>query len=253
MNIKISIVLLLALQVSCEYAPKIIHDYKKPDVVEITNQKHVNESFDTIWYRLVKNLTKSFFSINHIDKQSRVISLNFSITNPNDLFICGHSTIYYKDIKSKCETYIFNDADDSRYRKLFDSNDLFRPLTTRKMSLNGVINYYLEPVDDGTNIIVNVRYVIKKDESFYYNSGSGYGYERNMTDFCTMNTGSFCIMDYMTCRPTGKFEHELLTYCEENPSNYKYELYKPDKPNKLDREDMDICKEKLDISSQSRR
>ena len=53
-------------------------NYTPPEITKIDNQVTIDEDFEIVWDRLVKNLASDFFVINNIEKSSRIINVSFS-------------------------------------------------------------------------------------------------------------------------------------------------------------------------------
>ena len=67
-------------------------DYSLPEETVINNEVVVLSDYDKTWSDLVGEMSKSFYVINNIDKESRLINLSFSInTNISDYVDCGNS------------------------------------------------------------------------------------------------------------------------------------------------------------------
>ena len=61
----------------------------------IKHSVQINEDFEVVWDRLVKNLASDFFVINNIEKNSRIINVSFSASKPTDFVDCGITTRYH--------------------------------------------------------------------------------------------------------------------------------------------------------------
>ncbi len=180
------------------------NSYTSPIVKEIKNEKIVNESFDIIWDRAVANLASSFFVINNIDKQSRLINLSYSSDSPEKYIDCGESIRTFS-FKNNKETYTYNVAENSFY-KLAGTWGVYKNLPSvsevnRVTSLEGRINVYMAPVDrNKTRITANVRYIISISASGIANGYNGFGNlqlqeklpsnDKTVISFNTKKTGS---------------------------------------------------------------
>lgn len=64
-------------------------NYMAPTPVDIKNEVVVQKSYSQVWDGLVKEISKSFYVINNIDKESRIINLSFNTSSPADFVNCG--------------------------------------------------------------------------------------------------------------------------------------------------------------------
>jgi hypothetical protein len=100
----------------------INHDHPKP--YHVINEKRVDTPTDIVWDNLVKELSKTFFIINNIDKDSRIINVSFFTEDAGDYIDCGNTRLE-TDItipppKKIYRQYNYNTCDDS-YVTLGDS------------------------------------------------------------------------------------------------------------------------------------
>src|SRR6266446_73629 len=76
---------------------------------KIRNEVVVSKPFDSVWDSFVRNLAKSFYVINNIDKQSRIINVSFATDTPETYADCGISTRTYSR-GDENHTYKYNVA-----------------------------------------------------------------------------------------------------------------------------------------------
>lgn len=131
------IFIILILNISC--APSV---YIPPsDSSLINNSRIINKNFDETWSALIAYAGTSFFSIDNFEKNSGLMILNFSTSNPAD-FITGG---YYKST----DLSPF-DGDFVAYMEKWKDNTTF----------NGKMNIVVQKIDDeSTKITINARYV----------------------------------------------------------------------------------------------
>jgi len=223
------LLLIILIQMSCVSIPKIHHDYYRPNMKTIKNDIYIEEAFETVWNRVVKNIAKSFFKINNIDKDSRIISISYTIPDYRTYIDCGRSVINITDHRNRKETFAFIDASDTNYVTVctyeheLKHDFVVLPLKnfiTRNVYLEGIANYYLAPKKDGTNIYINARLIIKvieKIETVYFDGFGIFSHARNNTtsNMCIADTNNYCYIDYMKCCSTGKLEEFLLSFVNE--------------------------------------
>lgn len=137
---------------------------------QISNEVQVNEPYTQVWDKLVKELSKSFYVINNIDKESRIINLSFSSQSPTDFIDCGETHRSYTQ-DGKTENFNYEIADSSVYKAALPLTP-GRPaffnyaVIKRNTSLEGRANVYLAPlVNDKskTTVAVNTRFMLTID------------------------------------------------------------------------------------------
>lgn len=131
--------------------------YSKPTTVAHQKRnKVVNLNFNKTWNHFIEKLSSSIYSVDHINKESGFININFSSNNPRDFLDCGVFNIKYQNARVK-QDITFNGADTSlRYNVYNNGNS--HPLT-RNTKLIGKINVYFKKISSNkTSIKVNVKY-----------------------------------------------------------------------------------------------
>ena len=219
-----------------------IIDYKDPNFETITNSKIVNENYLVVWDKLVKNLATSFYQINNIEKESRIINVSFFIDNNISQYVdCGTRTYIAIDksynTEQKWEKSINYNYYCSNNRGCVACGGCPVTFTMKKdVSLSGRSNIYIAPIEDGnkTIITVNASYVITAKYNGYGISYNCFGVpieNANISpddvniSFNTKNYGQYqtnssggndqinCGVSNIrniTCTATGKFEEEIL-------------------------------------------
>jgi len=139
--------------------------YLLPSSSEISNKKTLNRDFEDVWNTLVANISASFFVINNIDKDSRLLNITMSSNNPEDYIECGTSKRTFT-FQNKTENFNYRVAEDSNYKYAgvtYMNNGIGLPAVyhvSRKTKMDGRINVYVAPMNTTkTNIAVNVRYI----------------------------------------------------------------------------------------------
>jgi hypothetical protein len=194
---------------------------------KLPNEMVVNKPFDAVWDSFVHNLAKSFYVINNIDKQSRIINVSFSTETPETYADCGISTRTYSR-GDENHTYTYNVASTSTFKvasRTGASNKLpLTALVTRHSSLEGRINIYVAPEGPNTRISVNARYVLTvKAEGTYveenlYGNPIARGTLPTETATATFNTNQPVTTDWstpeqpntVTCQARGRLESDIL-------------------------------------------
>lgn len=136
----------------------------------VENEKILNIPFSKAWDQYVAELTKSFFVINNIDKESRIINVSFSVNKPSEFIDCGVTTRTAAHPSIGTQTFTYPTADDSTYLAGVDgTNELWN--VQRNTNLEGRANIYMAPQGNNTLLRVNARYVWSVDVTGQSNVG----------------------------------------------------------------------------------
>lgn len=184
-------------------------NYSYPQTYQIKNQEMINESFDVVWDRLVKNLSSDFFVINNIEKNSRIINVSFSENKPSKYVDCGTTTREFSNIRGKT-SYTYDPADSARYTFTNGQGQAFN--ATRTSRLNGRTNIYLAPEGNGTLININTKYVVDVDIKYQDMTNKYVGNDNFVFDFSTKT--NFSNLDGVTCTARGNLEERILNYAK---------------------------------------
>jgi len=116
-----------------------------------------------VWDQLIGSLAQSFFVINNIEKESRILNVSFSTSQPERYVDCGTS---HRDFSygSTAESYTYNVAESSSFKvasRWGPANNLPVVLAvSRQANLEGRANIYVAPHYDQTIVSVNAKYVL---------------------------------------------------------------------------------------------
>ena len=119
------------------------------------NEVFIDEDFETVWDRTVKSLSKDFFVINNIEKDSRLINVSFSSQTPEDYVDCGRSLRTFKNLRGE-QTFFYYTAENTEYAQTLTNGIAVN--TRRRSSLDGRGNIYIAPENNGTTVTANFRY-----------------------------------------------------------------------------------------------
>ncbi|WP_290925071.1 hypothetical protein [Halodesulfovibrio sp.] len=142
------------------------YDYAAPNIEHIKNKKTINMPFAKAWDKLVGQLSESYFVINNIDKESRIINISFSSNNAGKYIDCGTSHRTTTRYKEDTRSYTYPVAESSQYSLELGANGFYEAKSdvTRNCNLEGRINLYLAPISKNkTQYSVNIRYVLKNN------------------------------------------------------------------------------------------
>lgn len=196
----------------------------------VTNEKYVDTSPDTVWDSLVKEISKSYFMINNIDKESRIMNISFSSSNVCDYVDCGQGEIKVKKSslnKRGMELYEFDICDSNKYvvdNGYMDPSGIMAPVicdVSRKSTLEGRMNIYVAPDGNGTLVTVNCRYIVTINLSdnceYYAPAGNLVNVQQNRDSYkCSLDSKRPFPCeplkgDPFMCHSTGNLEKEILS------------------------------------------
>ncbi len=137
----------------------------EPSKPAFSYEKTFDRPQGDVWDKLVKNIAKSFFVINNIDKESRIINLSYSSNRPQDYVDCGRTKRTFSEGKTN-ESYEYGVTDNLVTFKVAPTSqpDLrFIQVGTiiRNTSLDGRANVYVAPEKAGTVVSVNAKSIVK--------------------------------------------------------------------------------------------
>ena len=193
----------------------------------IKNEITVSGQYSGVWDALVRDLAKSFYVINNIDKDSRIINVSFSSQKPDDYIDCGRTQRSFRE-GEHTESFNYAVAARSTFKvaaarqehPAFSNYAVF----TREPALEGRANIYVAPSTadpNSTTVSVNTRYILNvkvRGEGFAKHiSGNVMSRGRipEETYTQTFNTNSSSSTDAgggvsVVCFATGALEREIL-------------------------------------------
>ena len=173
-------------------------------------------------------MAKSFFVINNIDKESRIINLSYSSNRPQDYVDCGRTKRTFTDGKIT-ENYEYGITDNQVTFKMspdHQEDPRFSQVGTiiRNASVDGRANVYVAPDNSGTIVSVNAKSIVKvttNGEVVTKNLvgtimarralPSGVTEVTSVTKGATQNTVlSGTTAENITCYSTGRLEKDIL-------------------------------------------
>ena len=194
---------------------------------KIQNEIILSKPFEAVWDSFVRELAKSFYVINNIDKQSRIINVSFSTDTPEAYVDCGITTRIYSRGDER-QTYKYQLASASTY-KMATSTGINNQLPqtaviSRRSSLEGRVNIYVAPEDQNTRVSVNIRYVLTIKTEGTYTTENRYGTPIQsgtipaQTSTATFNTNQPTTFNWGTpqqpaegtCQSLGRLEKDIL-------------------------------------------
>lgn len=219
----------LAVLGACATQGTNTYNYSPPTPVQVRNEITIGAPYGKVWDVLVRELAKSFYVINNIDKESRIVNVSFTSTQPNDFIDCGRSSRTYVE-GDKVERFDYDVASRSSFKVAAQRQE--HPAFTnygtlvREPTLEGRSNIYVAPVEGDpskTTVSVNTRYVLTirvRGEAFARHiSGNVQSRGRipENTTTVSFNTGSVGTHEEpnfptLRCSGRGKLENEVLAF-----------------------------------------
>lgn len=139
-------------------------NYSGPSISgKVDNEVIIDEGFEVVWDRLVRNLSADFFVINNIEKASRLINLSFSSQSPSEFIDCGNTSRTFKNMAGT-QSYNYITANSSYYTTTDANNQVFN--VVRSTELDGRVNIYVAPESGKTQVRVNSRYILNVNLAF---------------------------------------------------------------------------------------
>lgn len=149
----------------------------------------INNDYDTTWSALIDHVSSTFFAIDNFEKESGLITADFSASDPNNFIDCGyHSASWIGEGYQKQE---FEGSYIDFLSTYFESDFTGRiNITTRRLS------------DYETEVRVNARYILSSGKDMWsFDSGS-----ESSIDVSTTTQEP----RIRTCKPTYTAEKSIL-------------------------------------------
>jgi hypothetical protein len=203
--------------------------YYENTPVQVKNEIVVAKPYTQVWDIMVKEIAKSFFVINNIDKESRIINMSFSTNLPSVFVDCGKSHRTYTQ-GDKTEVYDYDIAGPAIYKVATGRQEneflSYYAVVSREALLEGRSNIYIAPSEkdnSSSTVTVNTRFILtikEKGGTFAENVNGGVfslGLLPEQTTVFTCDTNHPGKHDIyvvekitVTCFSKGKLENDIL-------------------------------------------
>ncbi len=200
--------------------------YDPPTPAKVKNEVVIVKPYKEVWNELVKELSKSFYVINNIDKKSHIINISFNFNQPANYADCGKTHRSYTQGGSK-EGFDYDVAGTSEFKAATplqpDKNFSYYVLVRRETTLEGHANIYVAPSKNDKNrtvVTVNARYIFTARAKGQVFAQNFLGYivscermpeETSIISFNTNAPGSIGgTGGKVTCCSKGKLEEEIV-------------------------------------------
>lgn len=180
-------------------AAKTTTDYVSPVPKAPENSRVYDAPVEKVWRAVVKSVSEKFFVLDHIEKDSHILSLSFSAQNPDEYIDCGTITHTNSGGMSGQETITFAGA--APYTRFLAATDgtPHPKMAERKTKLDGKMNIILaEEGKNKTRVTVNARYVMSMSftsSAFVPSRWGGYFTPVRRTGSVSFNTGQIGTID----------------------------------------------------------
>lgn len=197
----------------------------------VVNEKYVDSDPSVVWDKIVGEISKSYFMINNIDKESRIINISFASNEADDYVDCGTSHVNVQmsslnKIGRPQYDIVVCDANELVVESgALNQGGIMAPIICehkRRPTLEGRMNIYVAPQGSGTLVTVNTRYIttIKVSTVCHFYAPAG-----NLVQTKNMNDSIYtCSFDSkraancetpdgktLLCRSKGQLEEEILS------------------------------------------
>lgn len=166
----------------------------------------VDMGFDRLWDRTVAELSQSFFVINNISRDSRIINVSFSSDEPEKFIDCGVSTYTAKHPARGEQTWTYPTAGSvTHWMGIDGTNHIVN--RTRRTNLDGRINIFMAPQGSRTLTRVNAAYTLRVDVELTGVTAPGSQHQSDIVNLTSQSGGAGNGYD---CRSTGVLEKKII-------------------------------------------
>ena len=151
-------VVMYAVLVGC--TSKTDFSYAPVQAYESANTMVYNSNINKVWDAAIKSIGEKFFVLDNIQKDSKIITLSYSVSDPAAYIDCGQVTAETKGA-SNSGTYTYQGAQAEAVYYIGDPNIPHPQPVRRTARLEGKVNIiFVEEGKDKTKVTVNTRYVM---------------------------------------------------------------------------------------------
>ena len=155
-------------------------DYIDPINYDVQTERLIPTTFDRFWDAYVAELSKTFFVINNIEKESRIINVSFASNTPSEYVDCGRANRTFNYLDTGKRLFNYEVADSSSYLDGVEGTDLYWTVN-RNTLLDGRINIFMAPKGKQTLLRVNALYIWSTDASGVSNLGDSHQSKEKVT------------------------------------------------------------------------
>lgn len=187
-------------------------NYTPPPPAEVSTETVLVQPFAKAWDAYVAELSRSFYVINNISRDSGIINVSFSAQQPVEFIDCGYTTRTTRHPSIGSRDFRYATAGNADFLIGGQGNALWT--MTRRTTLSGRANIYMARRGSGTLLRVNAKYVWTVTVAGRSNTGGNYR-DSFTVDFVSNQAGvSTGPADdsgrQLTCHSLGVLERRLL-------------------------------------------
>lgn len=136
-------------------------------IVETTNSVVINQPFDQVWSHFIPIVSKNFFEIDLVDKNSGIVSLSFR-AEPEQYVDCG--TLHVKSGGHKVDFPVAR----AHQAWAVEEPHMMIQYQAQTVTLSGKLHIVFEHLSEtATKVTVNIRYVLNRSVVAQYYKGGG--------------------------------------------------------------------------------
>lgn len=218
MRIRRNLVLLAAISSTCWAGSSAIAAEVQTAMRTVAVETLVNTDIDTTWSELIRELSGRDYRVSASIRQDRSLQVLFQSEVPSHYVDCGEISVRSQHAQFGERNYKFLAANSVRYLVVDErANELVD--VERRTSLNALANIHLTPVDQGTMVRVEAKYVMKfrtrefgtnvetrkADDTLNFDSTSAASNEEDIRQGATTKAVT------VECRPTGALEQNIVS------------------------------------------
>lgn len=167
-------------------------DYTPPlsNAGRVAFDKDINRPFDEVWTDLIEFASRTFFAIEHTDRDSGLLILKYTASDTTRYVDCGHF-----------KTSNLVDSFSGQYTRYAERN--------LSAELSGGMNIFVRETAEGvTNIRVNARYVYKVGN--YQIGINTWTFQSGSDATVRVSGAAYGTQPMRTCQPTYELERMVL-------------------------------------------
>ena len=177
---------------------------------QIKTERLIPIDFGEFWDAYVAELSKTFFVINNIEKESRIINVSFNANTPSEYIDCGYVNRTSSHPSTGKRLFNYKLSDSASYQIGVRGTNILWDVN-RSTSLDGRINVFMAPEGDQTLLRVNALYVWSVSASGTNQLGQAYLFPSTSITFSSGKAGEKEEQgEKFQCRSKGVLEKVLL-------------------------------------------
>lgn len=141
---------------------KTTYDYSPPTELHFKHEAIIKKPFQDVWDMLVGELSRSFYVVNNIAKDSRIIAISLSSARPSEYADCGkyHMT-YTQGSRNVNYDHLVTESKNYKHEAQEQESDISYYVIRRKTNLDARASVQVSPVQgnpEATKVTIKSRY-----------------------------------------------------------------------------------------------